>query len=112
MLRASGAVEPVIARGAPLLGLLDEARYPENAVLLQPGDGLLLFTDGVTECFNPGGDAYGEARLMNQLVAAGPLGPGQLLDYLPADLDQFAEGLPAYDDVTALALRFSGRRRR
>jgi phosphoserine phosphatase RsbU/P len=69
----------------------------------------VLVTDGVTECFNRMGEAFGEDRLIANLAAAGPRAPDRLLDDLAAELDRFSEGLPASDDVTALVVRLTGR---
>jgi serine phosphatase RsbU (regulator of sigma subunit) len=70
VLRGDRTVEIVAARAAPLLGLIDEAVCPDLSVSLNSGDGLLLITDGVTECFNAAGEAFGEDRLMAALAAS------------------------------------------
>jgi serine phosphatase RsbU (regulator of sigma subunit)/CheY-like chemotaxis protein len=106
VLRASGQVEMVDGRPAPLVGFLDDVAYHDLAVTLQPGDGLLLVTDGVAECFNQNDEAFGEERLIELLRSAGPVPVSRLLDDLVAELDRFAQGIPASDDVTILAVRF------
>jgi serine phosphatase RsbU (regulator of sigma subunit)/ActR/RegA family two-component response regulator len=108
ILRAEGIVEVITAKGAPLLGLIEEALYPDLTVSLQPGDGLLLVTDGVAECFNRTGEAFGEQRLLALLASAGSTPLDRLLDGLVVELDRFSDGLPASDDVTALVVRFIG----
>ena len=108
VLRASGAIEVAPGKPSPLLGLIDAAQYADQSVTLAPGDGLMLFTDGVTECFNGDGEPYGEGRLRVRLAAAGPAAPDALLAGLIADLDGFAAGCPASDDVTTLMVRFHG----
>lgn len=109
VLRADGGVEVVRARSAPLVGLIDEAAYPDLTVTLRPGDGLLLVTDGAVECFNQGGEAFGEGRLIEVLERAWPVAVDRLLDGLVAELDRFSQGTPSSDDVTALVVRFLGR---
>ncbi len=108
VLRADGIVQVVTARGAPLVGLIEEAEYTDLTIALQPGDGLLLVTDGVAECFNREGEAFGEARLIDVLASAGPISLDGLLDRIVAELDRFSDGIPASDDVTALVVRFLG----
>jgi serine phosphatase RsbU (regulator of sigma subunit)/DNA-binding response OmpR family regulator len=108
VMRAAGAIEIAHGKPSPLLGLIDEASYAEHTVSLVPGDGLMLFTDGLTECFNRAGEPYGEARLHARLAAGGPAAPDMLLTDLIADLDGFAAGCPASDDVTALMVRYHG----
>ena len=107
LLGADGCVTQLQGRSAPLLGLIDDARYQDRSVVLGAGDGLLLVTDGVPECFNRGGEAFGEDRLLALLNAAGPIAPVALLDALAAGLDRHSAGLPASDDVTALAIRLT-----
>ncbi|HUN99183.1 MAG TPA: SpoIIE family protein phosphatase [Bradyrhizobium sp.] len=108
VLRADGVVEVITARGAPLVGLIEDAVYLDLTVSLQRGDGLLLVTDGVAECFNRAGEAFGEKRLLALLASAGSIALDRLLAGLVVELDRFSEGLPASDDVTALAVRFAG----
>jgi sigma-B regulation protein RsbU (phosphoserine phosphatase) len=74
-------------------------------VALQPVDGLLLITDGVTECFDRTGAAFGEERLMAELNGGEAIPLPDLLHNLLASLDRHLDGLPASDDVTALAVR-------
>ena len=108
VLRAGGGVELVRERPAPLVGLLEGVPYRDLMVTLQPGDALLLVTDGVAECFNQHGEAFGEERLLELLESAGPIAAGRLLENLVAALDRFSDGVAASDDVTALMVRFLG----
>ncbi len=108
VLRDSGAVEVVAARAAPLVGLIDDAYYPDLTIALQSGDGVLLVTDGVAECFNGAGEAFGEERLLALLASAGRIAPDHLIDRLVIALDRFSDGVPASDDVTALLVQFTG----
>ena len=52
------------------MGLLPQANFPVTEVSLAPGDRLLLYSDGVTECTSPEGEEFGEDRLA---LAAGDL---------------------------------------
>ncbi len=108
LLPAHGGVEVVTARPSLLVGLIEGANYRDLTITLKPGDGLLLVTDGVAECFNRAGEAFGEERLLEVLASAGPIAVDQLLDTLVAELDRFSDGTPASDDVTALVVRFLG----
>lgn len=108
VLRADGTVEVVRERSAPLVGLIEDARYPDLTIALHPGDGLLLVTDGVVECFDQAGVAFGEERLVQMLACAGPISVEKLLESLVAELDRFSQGIPSSDDVTALVVRFLG----
>src|SRR5579863_143663 len=50
--RAAGGVEALNGAAGPALGAMPGMEYPEHTIQLQPGDGLVLYTDGVTEAFN------------------------------------------------------------
>jgi serine phosphatase RsbU (regulator of sigma subunit)/GAF domain-containing protein len=108
LLRASGGTEVITASPSPLVGLIDSANYRDLMITLRPGDSLLLVTDGVTECFNGVGEAFGEERLLALLASTGSIAVDQQLDTLMAELDRFAAGTAASDDMTALAVRFIG----
>jgi phosphoserine phosphatase RsbU/P len=109
LLRAGGRVEVVTAGSSPVVGLIESAHYRDLMITLKPGDGLLLVTDGVAECFNGSGEAFGEERLLAMLSSTGSIAIDRLLDTLMAELDRFAAGTPVSDDVTALVVRFLGR---
>jgi len=109
LLRSGGRVEVVTASASPVVGLIENASYQDLMITLKPGDGLLMVTDGVAECFNSAGEAFGEERLLAMLSSAGSIAIDRLLDTLMAELDLFAAGTPASDDVTALVVRFLGR---
>jgi sigma-B regulation protein RsbU (phosphoserine phosphatase) len=108
VLRANGAVEVVSERASPLVGLIEEARFSDLTIVLEPGDGLMMVTDGVGECFNRDGEAFGEQRLLELIAAAGNGPLESLLDDLVTALDRFSDGIAASDDVTALVLKFRG----
>jgi serine phosphatase RsbU (regulator of sigma subunit) len=108
LLRAGGRIEVVTARPSPVIGLLEQANYKDLTIALNPADGLLLVTDGVADCLNGAGEAFGEDRLLTLLASAGSIEIDRLLDTLMAELDRFADGTPASDDVTALVVRFLG----
>jgi serine phosphatase RsbU (regulator of sigma subunit) len=100
--RRDGGVERVRATG-PLLGAFGDASFGEHGFELQPGDTLLLFTDGVLEARSRG-ELFGEERL-EALVSAAPGIPlEELLRALEEAVVRFAGGRPQ-DDVALLALR-------
>jgi phosphoserine phosphatase RsbU/P len=66
--RSSGAVEYLVAGGLPL-GIRPEAAYDSGTTILQAGDWLVIFTDGVIEALNERGEEYAEPRLLEVLRA-------------------------------------------
>ena len=68
--RRDGALER-LGEGGPVLGVLAGAAYTAGAVELRPGDCLVLYTDGISEAFNPEGEEFGEERLILPLKGPG-----------------------------------------
>jgi serine phosphatase RsbU (regulator of sigma subunit) len=108
LVRAGGAVELITQRPSPIVGLLETAAYRDIQVQMAPGDTLYLVTDGVTECFSPSGDAFGEKRLVEFLRSEGTEPLAKALEELIARLDNFSQGIAPSDDVTAVIARFHG----
>lgn len=89
---------------APPLGLAPASAIASRQVAWQPGEDLLcLWTDGLVDATGPGGERYGEARLLDQLSAAREEPPEEILRRVLADADAFAPR-PA-DDRTLLVMR-------
>lgn len=103
-------VEPlkqVDARHGPALGLFADAAYPTCRSSGQPGDVLLLFTDGLYEASNAAGEEYGQERLLAAVQKRARLPVPQLLDELLLDVQSFA-GTPDFqDDVCLLSVEFT-----
>jgi sigma-B regulation protein RsbU (phosphoserine phosphatase) len=103
---SAGRVMPLEGSVALALGILPEVAYTTYQHTLQPGDLLLLYTDGVTEAFNASHLAYGEARLDALLAAQGMLPPADILQALIEDVAAHAAGAPQSDDITVTALKW------
>lgn len=105
--RQSHTVERLDAPGL-LIGLQPDADYGCEQVLLEPGDVLLLYTDGVTEASGLGGERFDEERLMRSLLAICKLGVGaqEILDQLFARLDRFVgPGRQLEDDASVVVMK-------
>ncbi|HTK69874.1 MAG TPA: PP2C family protein-serine/threonine phosphatase [Candidatus Eisenbacteria bacterium] len=107
LLRANGSMERP-DRGGLVLGAFDTARYEEEAIALETGDTLVLFSDGVTDAENPVGDQYGEERLLEALAGSDRRSPDEILDRVLASVRAFAAEQPPADDVTVLVIRYGG----
>jgi phosphoserine phosphatase RsbU/P len=101
------AIERPIMLGAPAIGVTWEAElqpYPTELVALEPGDAVLLFTDGVAEARDAQGRFYENARLDEALEELRGLPAEQLLEGLVADVASFTSG-PWSDDVALVLVR-------
>lgn len=105
-----GGSEVLPPTGGLAVAVMENFPYSERELRLRPGETLFLFTDGVTEAFDPGDQAYGEARLVDVLGGACradlPIGAGG--DAVLASVRAFEQGLPPADDLTCLAVRYCG----
>jgi sigma-B regulation protein RsbU (phosphoserine phosphatase) len=91
--------------GGPVIGLLPFAEYEEQRCVLQRGDLLLAYTDGISEAMTEHEEEWGEDRM---LAAAETLRDGsaqQVLDHLFSEADQFTGNAPQFDDMTLLVLK-------
>lgn len=102
--RAAGAIERLESGGMPL-GIQAEASYSPGQVSLQPGDWLVIFTDGLVEAVNTRNEEYGEQRLLNVLQAEFAATPDELLHRMMSDLDTFVGATPQHDDVTCMLVK-------
>lgn len=95
-------------RGGPLLGLFEGVEFEEATVFLEPGDLVLVFSDGVTEALNVHGEEFGEARVLEVMQSARATAPQGVLDALVEAVRAFSRGAPQNDDVTAMVVRYRG----
>lgn len=102
--RSSGAIEHLERGGMPL-GIQAEARYESGEMVLQAGDWLVIFTDGLVEALNARGEEYGEPRVMTILQAGASVTPEELLRRIMSDLDLFVGATPQHDDVTCMLIK-------
>ena len=107
--RAGGGVAAELGIGpeeaGPALGMLEEASYGTLVSAFAPGDGLVLFTDGLTEVAGPDGAEFGTARLREALAAACAAGRDDLPAALVAAAREFGGGRAFPDDVCVLVIR-------
>ena len=102
--RATGEVERLSNGGLPL-GIQAEAVYESGAVILQRGDWLLIFTDGLVEAVNARDEEYGEQKVLNALQTGRAAEPDELLRCIMSDLDAFVGTTPQHDDVTCMVVK-------
>ena len=102
--RASGEIERLTNGGLPL-GILAESVYETGSLVLQQGDWLIVFTDGLVEAENSTRDEYGEPRLLEMLKVESTVTPDQLLRRITDDLDAFVGTAPQHDDVTCVLVK-------
>ena len=103
---AHGAPRPLVAEGGRVLGLIEASDFPVHRVRLEEGDGVVLYTDGVSEAQDASGAFFGGERLVAAAAAlrreAAPALTAGVLEAVRA----FAGEAPQSDDITILTLRY------
>ncbi len=106
VLRADGSIEQPGEPGT-LLGILPEIRVNEERIVLRPGDGIVLWTDGVSDRRGDG-ELFGEERLRALLEAGRRESPRDIADTIERAVVGFSESDPQ-DDIALLVVRATGR---
>ncbi len=92
---------------APAIGLAEEFHPRTELVTLEHGDLLFLYTDGVTEAFNPELEPFGTLRLAELLGENADLGASNIIQTVRRGLEAFGDGHALEDDTTFVALKIS-----
>ncbi|MFY9585507.1 MAG: SpoIIE family protein phosphatase [Candidatus Acidiferrales bacterium] len=108
MLVHAGRVEPVFAPESFALGWFDDAEYHTAAATLEPGDTLVLFTDGINEALNPEREQFGLQGLRAAIEKGADASVEQLQAGILEAVEGFIRGEPQGDDITLLILRYLG----
>jgi sigma-B regulation protein RsbU (phosphoserine phosphatase) len=107
LVASRGRTEVMQSGGLPL-GMFCNATYATEQTHLEPGDVMLLYTDGVIEARNSDESEYGQERLVamfDRLRTTGLSSARGLTDRCLKDLTDFLAGSPRHDDVTVMAVR-------
>ncbi len=95
------------ATGIPL-GVFDGVRFPSRRISLDPGDMLLLYTDGLTESCNSAEEEYGFRRIKRVAAQHLRTTPSKLISECLSDHRSFQSGAKQVDDLTLLVIRRTG----
>ena len=104
--KKDGRFEYLRARPGFVLAGMEGVRYRQAEMMLEPGDTLYLYTDGVTEATDRDLTLYGEERLLESLNAAQSFTAKELLEKVTGDLNAFVNGAEQADDITMVGFRY------
>jgi sigma-B regulation protein RsbU (phosphoserine phosphatase) len=104
-LRADGDVEILEHGRAPALGIADDAQYGFYDIILEPGDALFMYTDGVTEATDRDGAFFTDERLRAAVAGYSGRSAEHLAAALLGEVTAFAAGSPQADDIAVLVIR-------
>lgn len=104
LVKASGEVIPLkLPKGLPLGGFPD-VPYRNHPVRLEPGDRLIVYTDGITEAENARHEQFSGVRLQDMLHRSAGMPNADVIDQLLMEVFLFADGAPQSDDIAVLCV--------
>jgi sigma-B regulation protein RsbU (phosphoserine phosphatase) len=96
----------LLQQGGPILGILQDASYKEEKILLSVGDLVLFYTDGITEAERDD-ECFGEERLLKLVQASVSKKPDEIVERVLAEVAEFSSNSPRGDDRTIMILKKS-----
>lgn len=105
ILHADGSVEMLQNDGNLVLGVMENMKFKRSSLQLNPGDALVMYTDGVTEAENKEHAQFGESRLEAELAALKGSDSKHVVETVLSKVREFAAGAPQSDDITQLVIR-------
>ncbi len=104
LIRADGSAEQLEVKGMAL-GVIPQIPVQEKVVILQPGDMLVAYTDGVTEALRSDNSEFGVLGLKSALVKMRKRPAQEVANGVLKTIDAFAAGEPQFDDITMIVLK-------
>ncbi|MCP4341265.1 MAG: SpoIIE family protein phosphatase [Desulfobulbaceae bacterium] len=105
-----GSYELIKDKHGPVLGVSDEVVYDEGSIQMEPGDSILVYTDGVTEAVGENDDFYTVDRFRNFLEGEKKVEPSVLVSAVAADVRRFKGKARQADDITLICLEYKGQK--
>ena len=105
VLKQNGEVKVLPMSQDPMAGAIDGMTFHEETLQLEPGDSLVMFTDGVTEAINTNFEEFGEARLEETLKKCASQSSQQTIEAITADMKAFVGEAEQSDDITMLVIK-------
>lgn len=105
LLRRNNVVEALPLSQNFIVGVFDDFVYTNSTLTLEPGDAIILYTDGVTEAFNEGKQQFGEKGLEKTLKSVPGADSKEIIEAIKEDVTDFSGNEPQSDDITILSLK-------
>ncbi|MBV9242911.1 MAG: SpoIIE family protein phosphatase [Acidobacteria bacterium] len=87
------------------LGMFEDLHYHQHFIRFEPGDLMVIYTDGITEAANPGGEEYGQERLAQRVLDGIDLPAKKLIDHIRKGIADFTEAKSLEDDGTLFIIK-------
>ena len=93
-----------------VVGAVENATYQTGQTILQPGESIFLYTDGVTEAVNEREELFSDDRLRTKITLLQGHPPKELISRIAEEIARFAQNMPQADDIAMMMIRFCGKR--
>jgi sigma-B regulation protein RsbU (phosphoserine phosphatase) len=94
-----------LSTGGIILGFMPDSPYSVAETEMRPDDVLVMYSDGITETFSPAEEEYGEARLLEVILAQRACSPAEIQDAIVRSVAEFSGGGEQDDDMTLSLLK-------
>lgn len=92
-----------------VLGAFDSAEFNVSESVLNKGDTIFIYTDGITEAVNSSDEQYGETRLLETINTLKTESAKSIIEKIKTNVKEFAQGVAQSDDMTMLAFKYNGK---
>ena len=106
--KSSGNFDLYKDRHGFVIGGMNGVRYRDYELLMEPGDKLFLYTDGVAEATNSSDELFGTERMTEALQKAQDKSPREILEEVGKAVSDFVGAAPQFDDLTMLCVQYKG----
>jgi len=108
IIRKTGEVSILKSTGGIVVGVIDDAKYSADKIVLEPGDSIYLYTDGVNEAMNKNGELFSDKRLEDAIIRLKGKSINEIVDGIMAEIEHFAQDAPQSDDITMMVIQYRG----
>ena len=103
--RAEEGTTRTAGKGGIALGVIEGDHFRDRTIVLQPGDTVVFYTDGITEAMSPDGALFGEERLLETVHSQGTCDADTTLNAIEESVVSHRSTAPTSDDITLLVLQ-------
>ena len=108
IIRASGEIEALEMTGGIALGVMEDFSFQSKRVVLNKGDAIFIYSDGVTEAMNSRHELFSEERLEGELGRLKGLPVGDIVAGVMEKIREFSQDEPQADDITMMIIQYNG----
>ena len=110
ILRGGNEATWLKGKGGLVVGGVEDATYETGQAILEPGESIFLYTDGVTEAMNEREELFSDDRLRTMIILSQGHSPKELISRVAEEIARFSQNMPQADDIAMMMIRFCGKK--